>query len=107
MQAVAPTPMGPVPVPAVPTGGGVILPPPGGYPPGIEYPFTPDPSIARVGVLPLRPPKPPKPDCETAFEICKSSVKSMCPTVTTKVLGYSGCVTSYLICKKVIGGGDH
>ena len=107
LQAVLPTPLVPIPVPVTPPSGGTILPPPGGYPPGIEYPYLPDPPIAHVGVLPLRPPKPPKPDCETAFDICKSSVKSMCPSVTTKIFGYSGCVITYLICKKVIGGGEH
>ena len=92
--------------PPPPPPGGIILPPDGGFPNGIQYPYTPDPSIARIGVLPLKPPIPPKGDCDTALNQCTSVVKATCVTVTQKVLGYAGCIAGYLICKKVIGGGN-
>jgi len=79
--------------------------PPQDFPGGISWPPKKAPENCYVEVPPPKLPPPQKPDCETVLDVCKKSVKAGAKAYLSKVTGYGMCVASYLICKKVIGGG--
>ncbi|MDH5856533.1 RHS repeat-associated core domain-containing protein [Lampropedia aestuarii] len=99
-QMVVLTPAGPIPFPSIPA---VILPPPEGWPAGIEYPVTDKPLCCFVEI-PSSPPKiPPKNNCESKLDGC---MKLMVGSAVIKFAGKSMCFLEYLICKKTFKDGD-
>jgi RHS repeat-associated protein len=79
--------------------------PPQDFPNGISWPPKKAPEDCYVEVPSPKLPPPQKPDCETIFDVCKKSVKNFTKDYISKFVGYVGCIASYFICKKVIGGG--
>lgn len=93
------------PSPYLPTwnAGGII--PPQDFPNGISWPPKKTPQNCYVEVPPPKLPPPQKPDCETVLDVCKKSVQAGAKSYLSKFVGFSMCMTSYLMCKKIIGGG--
>jgi RHS repeat-associated protein len=79
--------------------------PPQDFPNGISWPPKKTPENCHVEVPPPKLPPPKKPDCETVLDFCKKSVKAGAKGYLSKFVGYGMCMTAYLTCKKVIGGG--
>ena len=93
------------PSPSLPTWNlnGII--PPQDFPNGISWPPKKTPENCYVEVPPPKLPPPKKPDCETVLDVCKKSVQAGAKGYLSKFVGYGMCMTAYLTCKKVIGGG--
>jgi RHS repeat-associated protein len=79
--------------------------PPQDFPNGISWPPKKTPENCYVEVPLPKLPHPQKPDCETIFDVCKKSVQTFTKDYLSKFVGYGGCIASYLICKKILGGG--
>jgi RHS repeat-associated protein len=85
--------------------GGII--PPQDFPGGRSWPPKNEPQQCRIDVPPPKLPPPPKPDCDAAFNVCRSTVAGSGAGILARFLGYASCLTGYAVCKKVIGGDHH
>jgi len=101
------TPFGPVPMPIPPiVTPATIGPPPGGWPPGFEYPPK-IPDTSPFIEIPTTPPlPPPKPNCESQLDKCVKLTKYVASGFM-KATGVALCFVQYLTCKKFFGGDNN